>query len=341
MPISQSNKINIGITAGDAAGVGPEILLKALAKIKEKNVSFLIIGDHSVLKKIKDRLSRKRIKVPHLNIIRNIKNLTLLDSKINLLDLSIIGRRKYKMGKPQKICGYSSVEYIKKAVDLAGAGLIDALVTAPINKEALHLAGYRWPGHTELLAHLTKTDEFAMMFVAEHLKIILATTHIPIEKISTKLNSKDIFKKIRLTQESLKKYFHINRPLIGIAGLNPHASDGGTFGDEEEKIILPAVRKAKRDKINIVGPESAESLFYKMYHKKIDAVICMYHDQGLIPLKMILRDKAVNLTLGLPFIRTSCSSGTAYDISDKLIASPLSMIEAIKLAVHLTRVKTG
>lgn len=335
MPISQSNRINIGITAGDAAGVGPELILKSLSRIKKKNISFLIIGDYFVFKRIKKRLKQKNIKTPPLNLIN--KKEDTLPSAVNFLDLNIIGKRKFKMGEPHKICGHAQVEYIKKAVSIAGSGAIDAIVTAPINKKTLHLAGYKWPGHTELLAHLTDSEDFAMMFSAKHMKVVLVTIHILVKKISKCLKKEDIYRKIKLTQNFLKKYFKIKKPLIGICGLNPHASDGGLFGNEEKRIIKPAVIKAQRNRIKAIGPESAEALFYKMYHKEIDAVICMYHDQGLVPLKMILREKAVNITVGLPFIRTSPSTGTAYDISPKLKASSSSMTEAIKLAVYLTK----
>ena len=341
MKQSISKRINIGITAGDPCGIGPEIILKALAKIDVKDVHFFIIGDYSVFKRVKDRLKYRNIKTPHFTIIRSLDNLSKISKRISLIDLDIITKRKFCMGKAHKVCGYASVEYIKESVNLAKKGIINALVTAPINKKSIHLAGYKWPGHTELMAELTKTKKYAMMFIAGHIKVVLVTTHLPIKEVSNGLRSQDIYEKIRLSHMYLKRYFNIKKPLIGICGLNPHASDGGVFGDEEEKIILPAARKARKDKINVVGPESAESLFYKMYHKEIDIVICMYHDQGLVPIKMILRDKAVNLTLGLPFIRTSPSSGTAYDISPKFIASEASMMEAIKLAIRLSRVKSG
>jgi 4-phospho-D-threonate 3-dehydrogenase / 4-phospho-D-erythronate 3-dehydrogenase len=335
MLTSQLNKAIIGLTAGDPAGVGPEIILKALSKISAKETSFLIIGDYSVFTRIQKKLKAKNIKTPSFNVITNINDLS--HERINLLDLNIIGERKYKMGQSHKICGKASFAYIKKGIDLASGGLINALVTAPVNKQALSLSGLRWPGHTEILAHFTKTDEVAMMFVAENLRVVLSTIHIPVKKISSQLKCEEIFKKIKLTDEFIKRYLNVDKPLIGVCGLNPHASDGGLFGDEEERIILPAVKKAKKRKMQVIGPASAESLFYKMNRGEIDALVCMYHDQGLVPLKMILRDKAVNLTLGLPFIRTSPSTGTAYDISDKLIASPLSMIEAIKLAVLLEK----
>jgi 4-hydroxythreonine-4-phosphate dehydrogenase len=180
-----------------------------------------------------------------------------------------------------------------------------------------------------------------MMFVAEHIKTTLVTTHVQLKKVSSKLKTGDILNKIELTYDFLKKSFNIKNPLIGVCGLNPHASEQGLFGGEEQKIISPAVKQAKKKKIRTIGPESAESLFYKMYNKQIDAVISMYHDQALIAVKMVLRDKAVNLTLGLPFIRTSASSGTAYDIAGRLEASSLSMEEAIKLADNLIKPKKG
>lgn len=353
MPTSQSksNKLYIGITGGDAAGIGPEIILKALSKIsarsgpaygtKAKDISFLIIGDYSVFKRVQKKLTHLNIKTPTLSLINKVRDLHLSKIKINILDLKIIGNRSYKMGMLNKICARASMEYIMKAVDLVKDKVIDTLVTAPVNKESLTQAGYDWPGHTELLAHLTKTKEFAMMFLADNLKVVLVTTHLALREVSRNLKSKDIFRKIKLTQAFLKKYFQIKNPSIGVCGLNPHASDGGLFGKEEKDIILPAVKKARKINIKIRGPESAESLFYEAYHKKIDAVVCMYHDQALIPVKMILRDKAVNLTLGLPFIRTSPSSGTAYDISKRFMASSESMIEAIKLAIYLSRQRLG
>ncbi|MCK5306610.1 MAG: 4-hydroxythreonine-4-phosphate dehydrogenase PdxA [Candidatus Omnitrophica bacterium] len=325
MRTSQLNNIRIGITAGDAAGIGPEIILKALAKVKDKSVSFLIIGDYEVFKKVKTKLARRGI--------------NYLPRGVNFLDMNIIGKRSYKLGRPSKLCGRASIAYIKEAANLIRDKKIDALVTAPINKEAISLAGCKWRGHTELLAHLAGIEEVAMMFVAEQFKIILVTTHVALSKVNKILNPRLILKKIELADRYLKGYFRIKRPLIGVCGFNPHASDGGLFGKEECDSILPAVKMAKRKKINVMGPESAESLFHQAYHGKIDALICMYHDQALIPLKMILRDKAVNLTIGLPYIRTSPSSGTAYDISARTIARPESMIEAVKLAASLTRIK--
>jgi 4-hydroxythreonine-4-phosphate dehydrogenase len=257
---------------------------------------------------------------------------------VNLLDLDII-KGKYPKGKINRLCGEASARYIIKADELIKKGSIAALVTAPINKDAVNLAGYNWRGHTETLAKLSKTDNFAMSFVAGPLKIVLATTHIALKKVSKKLKKDDILNKIILADKYLKRYFNIRKPLIGICGLNPHASDNGLFGNEEKNIIKPAVKEAKKKKIRARGPLSAEQLFYEAYHKKIDAVIAMYHDQALIPIKMVLRNKAVNLTMGLPYIRTSPSSGTAFDIASKFIADETTMSEAIKLAINLTKTK--
>lgn len=341
MPISQLNKLYVAITAGDAAGIGPEITLKALSKIKVKNISFLIIGDYSVFKKVQDKLSSLKIKTPYLSLIKDVCDLHSSKNRVNFLDLKIIGKKTYKMSVPSRICGEASIKYMEKAVDLIKKRLVDTLVTAPINKKAINLAGYKWPGHTEFLAYSLKAKETAMMFVTENLKVILVTTHVPLSKVSTLLKSKDIFSKIKLIDKTLKDYFLVKKPLIGVCGLNPHASDGGLFGNEEKKIILPAVKKAVSLDIKAKGPLSAEALFYQAYHKKLDGLVCMYHDQALVPLKMILRDKAVNLTLGLPCIRTSPSSGTAYDISFKLKANCETMVEAVKLAIILAKIKKG
>ena len=335
MPIYPLNNKVIAITSGDPAGIGPELILRSLSTIKVRGVKFLIIADKAVFDKARNELKNK---IPHLCKYELVdkKNLKNLKEKISLLDLNIIGQRKYSLGKVSKLCGKASAEYVLEADRLINKKIIHALVTAPINKDAVNLAGYNWKGHTEVLAKLSKSKNFAMSFIAKQFKVVLVTTHIPLSKVSQKLKSEDIYKKIELTNKYLKNYFKISHPSIGICGLNPHASDNGLFGNEEKKIIKPAVVRARKKKINALGPHSAEKLFYDAYHKKIDAVIAMYHDQALIALKMILRDEAVNFTMGLPYIRTSCSSGTAYDIASKFIAKENTMTAAIKLAVQLS-----
>jgi len=251
----------------------------------------------------------------------------------------VVGNEKsFKPGKPSAKTGKAAIGYINKAVDLIKEGPADALVTAPISKEAINLAGFKWPGHTEYLAHLTKTNKFAMMLAGGPLRVVLATRHIALKDVSKKLNSREIYDVIVLTASYLRKHFKIKNPKIAVCALNPHAGEGGMFSDEEKRIIIPAIKKAGARcsvPLHIVGPLPADSLFYNANKGMYDAEIVMYHDQGLIPLKMAARDSGVNITLGLPFVRTSPAHGTAFDIAGKGKADPSSMIAAISMAIKL------
>ena len=230
------------------------------------------------------------------------------------------------------------VRSIELAVNLAIARGIDAIVTPPINKAGLKKAGFDIPGHTEFLAKLSGTKHFEMMLVGGNLKVVLVTRHTPIKEVPIKITRKRVEEAILLTDQELRKSFGIKRPRLVVCGLNPHAGEQGTIGREEIKEIAPAVRNAKK-KTNaiIVGPFSPDVLFHDAYLGRYDAEICMYHDQGLIPLKMISRGSGVNVTLGLPFVRTSPDHGTGYDIAKKFIADPGSMIEALRLACVLSK----
>ncbi|MBI1909267.1 MAG: 4-hydroxythreonine-4-phosphate dehydrogenase PdxA [Deltaproteobacteria bacterium] len=236
-----------------------------------------------------------------------------------------------------KECGRLSHLYIRQAVRAAMQRKIAAIVTGPISKANLNKAGYHYPGHTELLAELTGTKKVVMMMSGPQLKVSLVTIHEPLAKVPKLLTEKNIFETIELTNNWLKKYFGIKKPKLAVAGLNPHAGEGGIFGPEEKKIIQPAVLKACRQKINVAGPLSADSLFHKAANGRFDAVIAMYHDQGLIPLKLLHFEEGVNIILGLPIIRTSPDHGTAFDIAGRGIASPQSMIAAIRMAVEMVQ----
>ncbi len=235
-----------------------------------------------------------------------------------------------------KECGELSGFYIEQAAQAALAGDIDAIVTAPISKEHLHQAGYPYPGHTEFFAQLSKTKKFRMMMAGPSLKVVLVTIHEALKNVPTLLTSEKIFTTIQLTQEALQNWFGISKPKIAVAGLNPHAGEAGLFGDEETKIILPAILKAKKNKIHVTGPLAADTVFNQAVRGDYDAVVVMYHDQGLIPLKLLHFDDGVNVTLGLPFVRTSPDHGTAFDIAGKGIATPSSMIAAIELSIKLS-----
>lgn len=239
--------------------------------------------------------------------------------------------------KNERLCARDSVKFLDTAVRLILEKKADAIVTGPINKEAINKAGIRFQGHTEYLAGLCKCKRFAMMFVSKKLKVSLVTRHIPLSKVSSSLSVKMICDATELTYNALKRYFGIRDPKIGVSGLNPHCSEGGLFGKEERSVIIPAVNRLQKRFKGVFGPVPADSLLYDTYHRKFDAAVCMYHDQALAAFKMIARDEGVNLTLGLPFARTSPDHGTGRDIAHKGVARAGSMIEAIKLAIRLSR----
>ncbi len=315
-------KPTIAITMGDPTGVGPEVILKA---VSDKNIRRLcnpvILGDEAVFN--------------HLNSKFKIQN-----SKLRVINFSHLNPAKLKPGKPDKVCAKAMMTYIEEAVCMAAAGDVDAIVTGPISKEAINKAGYNFHGHTEFLAHLTKTKDFRMMLAGSSLKVVLVTIHESIKKMPGLLTKENVFKTIKITDETFKKYFGIKRPRIAVAALNPHAGEAGLFGDEEKRIIMPAIQKATRLGINASDPLPPDTLFYRaVKNKEFDCVVCMYHDQGLIPLKLLHFEDGVNVTLGLPIIRTSVDHGTAYDIAWEGIANPASMKAAIKMAVEMVKMK--
>jgi 4-hydroxythreonine-4-phosphate dehydrogenase len=312
-----SSKQRILVTMGDPAGIGPEVTVKALSDpLISKLAHFQVIGDFFVIDKIRKSLRAK--------------------PEISLLDLANVNTTNFAFGIQKPAFGKAAMEYIDKALELLKAGEADALVTAPVNKSSIRSAGFKeFEGHTEYLAKMTASNEFAMMFVGKDLKITLVTRHIALKDVPGAITADLICRTIRLTHEHLKKYFGIEGPRIAVAGLNPHASDNGLFGDEEERIIIPAIKKASIGIKNIYGPLPADVVFYEALRGEFDAVVAMYHDQALAPFKTLYFNDGVNMTLGLPFIRTSPDHGTAFDIAGKGIADPTSMKEAIKLACSL------
>jgi 4-hydroxythreonine-4-phosphate dehydrogenase len=233
------------------------------------------------------------------------------------------------------LAGKAAAQYIEAAVELCAAGKLDAIATAPINKRALFLGGYSFPGHTEFLAHLTGTEEYAMAFVASNLRIVLLSTHVPLAEAIRMVEHERILRVLRLTHREMKRW-GIERPRIAVAALNPHGAEGGLFGVEEASEIMPAVEACRgKDDMNVQGPFSADTVFLRASRGEFDAVIACYHDQAMIPVKCLSFGEAVNVTLGLPFIRTSVDHGTAFDIAGKGLAEHSSMVAAIKLAVEL------
>ena len=308
----------IGITMGDPNGVGPEVISKAISSIDLKGLcDFVIFGDKEIMQKAGG------------------------SSDARIIECSDFGLKDLEPGVIDKEAGQASLEYIRSAVKSALADELDAIVTAPISKESTHLTGSKYPGHTEMLKDLTGSNQAIMMFEGSKFKVMLVTIHEALSNVPKLISQEKVFSTINITYESLTNLFKITEPKIVVCGLNPHAGESGAFGDEEIKHIIPAVEKAKDKGINIDGPLPADTLFYYAYQGKWDAVIAMYHDQGLIPFKMISFDDGVNITLGLPIIRTSPDHGTAFDIAWKGIANPSSMTAAIKVAFELARNKSA
>jgi 4-hydroxythreonine-4-phosphate dehydrogenase len=321
----------LAITMGDPGGVGPEIIVKALYSAGIQDYcSSIIIGDRGTLE---DAIALLKLPVK-LRIIQSPENSRPVHQGriIDLIDLGVA--KKFRKGKPTAGGGEASVHYIRKAVDLALDKHVDGIVTAPISKQAVHMAGFKWPGHTEMLAEMTRTKDYAMMFVGGPLKIILVTIHVALKQVPLLISKERIVITLRLAKKACDM-LGIKAPKIAVAGLNPHAGEAGLLGDEEINKITPAIQEAFKKGLPVSGPFPPDVIFHKAYKGEVDLIVCMYHDQGLIPLKMIAFDKGVNMTVGLPFIRTSPDHGTAYDIAWNGIADPSSMIEAIKLAAKL------
>ncbi len=306
---------------GDPAGIGPEVVLKAVTSSKVKRLCRLaVLGDEVVLRYLARKMG---IEWPAADI--------------RIINLSSLNPEEIRPGRPDSACGRAMMRYVEEAVLMAMDGDVDAMVTGPINKEAINRAGYKFPGHTEFMADLTRTRDYAMMLGGKKLKVVLVTIHESIKSVPGLLTIDNIYKTIQLTDGTFKKYFGL-KPRIAVAALNPHGGEKGLFGNEEKKVIVPAIKRARRAGIEVSDPLPPDTVFYRtIENKEYDVVVCMYHDQGLIPLKLIHFEDGVNVTLGLPIIRTSVAHGTAYDIAWKGVASPKSMIAAIEMAVSMAK----
>ena len=321
----------IAITMGEPGGIGPEVIVKALsfAGIRDRCLP-VIIGNAEVMKDAV-RLTGLPLKVKSISSLSESKPAAGI---IEVLDVK--SPFSFKRNVPSKNAGKAVGNYIKKAVELALRKKVSAIVTAPISKESLKMAGFNWPGHTELLAELTETKDFAMMFISEKLKVILATIHTPLKNVPKLIKENRVLKTITLAERGMRM-LGVDMPRIAVAGLNPHAGEAGILGDEEIKAIIPAIKRAREMGLNVSGPYPPDVVFQKAYNGDFDIVVCMYHDQGLIPFKMLAFETGVNMTVGLPIIRTSPDHGTAFDIAWQNKANPSSMIEAIKLAAKISQ----
>ena len=323
----------VAITMGDPSGIGPEIIIKIFSNPKLfKCCRPLVIGDLSVMKRIKNICKAET----DLRPIEHIDEARFSWGAMDLVDLKNIHQR-FRFGHPVSCLGQAMVEYIQKAVDWALKGKVHGITTAPISKILINEAGFSYPGHTELLANLTGVSKCVMMLIGGPFRISLVTTHLPIGEVPRSLTSENIFNSIFLTDKMLFEAFGIKKPKIAVSSLNPHGGEDTLLGKEEKRIILPAINRAVRQGIQAMGPYPPDTLFWKAKDgKAFDGIVVMYHDQGLIPLKLVSFGYAVNLTLGLPIIRTSVDHGTAYDIAGKGVANPSSLWEAVKLATELS-----
>jgi len=325
-------KPTIGISIGDVNGVGPEIILKALKEIDLEESTPLIISPKRVL----DFYAMELKLSLHLN---KCEFLDQIDPQfINLLDVPT-NDFQITPGIQSKESGLVAMQSIELGIELASIGLTQALVTSPISKEAVNLAGYNIPGHTEFLAEKTNTNEVLMMLVNEGLRVALVTAHIPISKVSQSITEDLILRKLSILNQSLIDDFGIESPKVAVFGLNPHAGDGGVIGSEEIDLIIPTLKKATDLGLNVQGPFPADGFFGQRLDKEFDAILAMYHDQGLVPFKLLSFGKGVNFTAGLPIIRTSPDHGTAFNIAGKGIANTSSFLMAYNLAVQLANAR--
>jgi 4-hydroxythreonine-4-phosphate dehydrogenase len=329
---SQNKKPRIGVTIGDPAGVGTEIVLRAITDEEVLDCAIpIIIGDaHHI-----SHQARKLDLICGLDIYNTNDTLPKeLNSPVlyNVKNLSA----SVEMGKEAPEYGQAAGEYVEEAVKLISSGQIDAMANGPISKKALQLGGYPFPGHSELLGHLTGVKDYAMAFVSSSLRVVLLTTHLPLAKALTYVKKDRVEKTLRLIDRELRRW-GIKQPRIAVAAVNPHGAEGGLFGIEEASELIPAIEACNLDReFDIRGPFSADTVFLRATRGEFDVVLSCYHDQGMIPVKCLSFGEAVNVTLGLPFIRTAVDHGTAFDIAGKGQAEPRSMIEAIKLAARLT-----
>ncbi len=328
MQTDSNSRPVIGITMGDPSGIGPEIVLKALADADiRQSYRCVIVGDARHLAQL----------TAHRNVLYKTVKFGAErndDNSVEIFDLENLSAN-FEMGIDQDATGKASAEYIEAAVKLWRDGRIDAICTAPISKKAIALGGYNYPGHTEFLADLTDTERFSMSFFADKLRVVLLTTHISLSEAIGRVKADALIERIAFANGELSKL--LGRKIsIAVAGLNPHASEGGMFGSEERDEIIPAIEYCRDTLgIEVSGPYAPDTIFLRGYKGDFDAVIALYHDQATIAVKSLSFGSGVNVTLGLPLIRTSVDHGTAYDIAGRWTADGSSMAAAVRLAGEL------
>ena len=323
----------IAVTMGDPAGIGPEIIIKSLTEGELSGAPVAVVGCARTLQRV---LEKGITGQADIRTIETVSGARFAAGVINVLDEPLADPDALKPGIVQAEAGDLAYRCVKRATELARAGEVKAIATAPLNKEALHLAGHLYPGHTELLAHLTDSKDYAMVLYTDKLKVIHITTHIALRKFLDTLNQDRVKTVIGIADRFLKRV-GFQQPRIAVAGVNPHAGENGLFGDEEIKIVGPAIDAMKAQGVNVTGPCPPDTVFMQCHEGMYDMVVAMYHDQGHIPLKLLGFYDGVNITAGLPFIRTSADHGTAFDIAWTGKAKSESMTVSIQLAMQITR----
>ena len=336
----------LAITMGDPAGIGPEIVVKALAHPEIYEICTpIVIGDYEALSDA-NRLCNKSLSFNEINELTDIKGSC---GTIDLINLNYLKRGSWEYKKISELCGKASFEYVRRGIELALSGDVHGVVTGPINKESINKAGFHYSGHTEIFADFTNTRDYSMLLMSGDLRVMHVTTHVSMKKACEMINKERVYTVIKLADESLKA-LGIKAPRIAVAGLNPHSGENGLFGDEEKTAIEPAIDKALKEGIDVEGPIPPDSVFIKAMAGIYDVVVAMYHDQGHIPVKLsgfkidpetkaFTSVSGVNCTVGLPIIRSSVDHGTAFDVAGEGIASEESMIDAIKVGVMMAKVK--
>ena len=320
--MASNRRLVVGITMGDPCGIGPEVVLRALARASvRRSAQFVVLGSSGILNSVSRKFA---ISAP---------------DKVSVVNVADLPRSLALKGEPTAAGGRAAIAFVERGIQLAMDAQIDALVTAPINKRAVSMAGLSWPGHTELLQERTGSRQAVMLMIGGGLRVAMVTTHHALRDVAQLITRERVLGVIRILNDALRDCFGINKPRIAVCGFNPHAGEAGRFGDEETKAIVPALNAAELEGIRCFGPIPADVVFRHACGKaaRYDAVVAMYHDQGCIPVKLLAFESGVNVTLGLPIVRTSPDHGTAYDIVREGRADPRSMIAAIETAVAMAQ----
>lgn len=330
--LDPGDKVRIGITHGDVNGISYEVILKTFQDQRTLDDQFVILYGISKVASYHQKTIQGQ--ATFINVIKAPDDASV--KKLNLINI-YAGEVKIELGKPSSKAGEVAYYALESVVRDMKNDLIDAVVTAPINKKTIHSEKFSFPGHTEYFAQQFEVEDYLMLMVSKNLRIGVVTGHVPLSEVPGKLSTELIMSKVRVMNESLKKDFAIRKPKIAVLGLNPHAGDNGLLGKEEQEVIIPALNKLKEENILVFGPYPADGFFATDQVSKFDGILAMYHDQGLIPFKTLAFDRGVNFTAGLPIVRTSPAHGTAYELAGKDQASPASFSEALYLAEEIYR----